>query len=76
MTVSLPNESPEYRVARNALLSAEAELRTKVEEVASLRRGLPTGGRFHRTTAFDPFRRKQPLFQLCLDRMTLWPFTL
>ncbi|WP_170760933.1 DUF899 family protein [Ruegeria lacuscaerulensis] len=44
MTVSLPNESPEYRVARNSLLSAEADLRAKIEEVASLRRGLPKGG--------------------------------
>ncbi|MES0825503.1 DUF899 family protein [Ruegeria sp. SCP11] len=44
MTVSLPNENPEYRAARNTLLSAEADLRAKVEEVASLRRGLPKGG--------------------------------
>ncbi|WP_170335829.1 DUF899 family protein [Ruegeria arenilitoris] len=52
MPVSLPNESPEYRTARNRLLSAEAELRAKVEEVASLRRGLPNGGAVPQDYAF------------------------
>ncbi|NVO55887.1 DUF899 family protein [Rhodobacteraceae bacterium B1Z28] len=44
MPVSLPNESPEYRAARNRLLTAETELRAQVEKVATLRRGLPKGG--------------------------------
>ncbi|WP_170468170.1 DUF899 family protein [Ruegeria arenilitoris] len=44
MPVSLPNESPQYRAARNALLTAEAELRAQIEQVANLRRGLPKGG--------------------------------
>ncbi len=44
MPVSLPNESPEYRTARNKLLTAEAELRARVEAVARLRRSLPKGG--------------------------------
>ena len=44
MTINLPNESPDYRKARNKLLQAEIELREKVEEVAALRRQLPQGG--------------------------------
>jgi predicted dithiol-disulfide oxidoreductase (DUF899 family) len=39
-----PNESPNYRSARNQLLEAERELRRRVEAVASLRRQLPVGG--------------------------------
>jgi predicted dithiol-disulfide oxidoreductase (DUF899 family) len=39
-----PNESAEYRAARNALLVEEIELRRHVERVASQRRALPSGG--------------------------------
>jgi len=39
-----PNESPEYRSARNALLAEEIELRRQLERVASQRRALPAGG--------------------------------
>ncbi|MBV9156817.1 MAG: DUF899 family protein [Acidobacteriaceae bacterium] len=39
-----PNESREYRVARNALLIEEIELRRQLERVASQRRSLPAGG--------------------------------
>ncbi|HVH20901.1 MAG TPA: DUF899 family protein [Pseudonocardia sp.] len=42
--VSYPGESTEYRVARNALLAREAELRRATEEVAEARRRLPPGG--------------------------------
>ncbi len=44
MTIRFPNESDEYRSARNALLDAEIELRSSIERVASLRRSLPRGG--------------------------------
>ena len=40
-----PNESPEYRRPRNALLAEEIELRRHIERVAALRRALPPGGR-------------------------------
>lgn len=40
-----PNESAEYRQARNALLAAEIEVRRAVERVASQRRALPEGGK-------------------------------
>ena len=41
---SMPNESAEYRAARNALLAEEIELRRHIERVAELRRSLPPGG--------------------------------
>jgi predicted dithiol-disulfide oxidoreductase (DUF899 family) len=40
-----PNESAEYRAARNALLVEEIELRRHIERVAAQRRALPSGGR-------------------------------
>ena len=39
-----PNESPEYRAARNALLVQEIESRRAAERAAELRRQLPPGG--------------------------------
>ena len=39
-----PNESDEYRAARQALLVEEIELRRNVERVAEMRRNLPPGG--------------------------------
>src|SRR5664279_3855332 len=43
--VNFPNESSEYRSARNALLAEEIELRRHIEHVASQRRALPKGGK-------------------------------
>ena len=40
-----PNESADYRKARNALLVEEIELRRAIERVASQRRALPEGGK-------------------------------
>jgi predicted dithiol-disulfide oxidoreductase (DUF899 family) len=42
--ITLPNESDEYRRARNALLAEEIELRRHIERVAEQRRALPPGG--------------------------------
>jgi predicted dithiol-disulfide oxidoreductase (DUF899 family) len=42
--IHFPNESAEYRRARNALLAEEIELRRHVERVAAQRRALPRGG--------------------------------
>jgi predicted dithiol-disulfide oxidoreductase (DUF899 family) len=39
-----PNESADYRAARNALLVEEIELRRHIERVAAQRRALPPGG--------------------------------
>jgi predicted dithiol-disulfide oxidoreductase (DUF899 family) len=40
-----PNESAEYRTARNALLAEEIDLRRHIERVAAQRRALPPGGK-------------------------------
>lgn len=40
----MPNESAEYRAARDALLREEIELRRQLERVAAQRRALPPGG--------------------------------
>ncbi len=40
-----PNEPPEYRASRDALLAAEIDLRRQVEKVAAQRRALSLGGR-------------------------------
>jgi predicted dithiol-disulfide oxidoreductase (DUF899 family) len=42
--IRFPNESEEYREARNRLLEAEAQLRADIERVAEQRRELPQGG--------------------------------
>lgn len=42
--VRIPNESVDYRHARNALLAEEIELRRHIERVAEQRRALPPGG--------------------------------
>jgi predicted dithiol-disulfide oxidoreductase (DUF899 family) len=48
-----PNESAEYRSARNALLVEEIELRRQIERVAELRRKLPPGGEVTGAYAFE-----------------------
>src|SRR5579864_2375604 len=42
-SMTLPNESDEYRRARNTLLAEEIELRRHIERVAEQRRALPPG---------------------------------
>lgn len=42
--LTYPNESAEYRAARNALLAEEMALREHIEAVAAQRRALPPGG--------------------------------
>ena len=39
-----PNDSPQYRAARTALLEEEIELRRHIQRVAAQRRALPLGG--------------------------------
>lgn len=52
-TNQFPNESDAYREARNELLVAEMALRKQYEEVAKLRRTLPTGGTLKEDYIFD-----------------------
>src|SRR5258708_38303888 len=48
-----PNESAEYRRAREALLAEEIELRRHIERVAERRRKLPPGGEVKKNYAFE-----------------------
>jgi predicted dithiol-disulfide oxidoreductase (DUF899 family) len=43
-SIRFPNESDEYRAARDALLDEEIALRRQTEAVAEQRRQLPLGG--------------------------------
>ena len=51
--IRFPNESPEYRRARTALLAEEIELRRHIERVAAQRRALPPGGEVPTNYRFD-----------------------
>ena len=48
-----PNESQEYRDARDALLKNEQELIDKVNSVAARRRAMPLGGQLKEDYAFQ-----------------------
>jgi predicted dithiol-disulfide oxidoreductase (DUF899 family) len=66
-----PNESAQYRAARNELLVEELELRRQLERVALQRRALPPGGEipqdFEFTSEAGPIR----LSSLFRDKQTL-----
>ncbi len=51
--VRFPNESEEYRRARDALLAEEIELRRHIERVARQRRALPPGGAVKKDYRFE-----------------------
>ena len=53
MSVTFPNESSEYRQARDALLQQEIALRRQMEAVAAARRALPPGGKVPEDYVFD-----------------------
>jgi predicted dithiol-disulfide oxidoreductase (DUF899 family) len=51
--LAYPNESTEYRVARDALLAEEMNLRRQIEAVAAQRRALPPGGEVPENYLFE-----------------------
>jgi predicted dithiol-disulfide oxidoreductase (DUF899 family) len=51
--MAFPNESAEYREARNALHDAEIALRRQTEAVAEMRRALPPGGEIPEDFMFE-----------------------
>ena len=53
MGVTFPNESSDYRTARNQLLQREANLRREMEAVAAELRSLPPGGAVPEDYEFD-----------------------
>jgi predicted dithiol-disulfide oxidoreductase (DUF899 family) len=67
----LPNESPEYREARNTLLAEEIELRRHIERVAALRRALPPGGTIPEDYTLDSEKGTVHLSDLFGDKQTL-----
>ncbi len=56
MIIRFPNESPEYREARDRLVQAEIALRRSMESVAVARRALPYGGEIPKDYAFEGCR--------------------
>jgi len=67
--LAYPNESVEYRTARNALLDAEMALRRQIEEVAALRRALPPGGVVDQDYAFERIGAHQRPEQVKLSEL-------
>lgn len=64
MRVNFPNESAEYRAARDVLLRREVALRREMEAVAAERRALPPGGEVPEDYVFErmgPEGRPEPV---------------
>jgi predicted dithiol-disulfide oxidoreductase (DUF899 family) len=66
-----PNESAEYRRARQELLAEEIELRRHIERVADLRRALPPGGEVAKRYQFTGESGEVTLPDLFGDKETL-----
>jgi predicted dithiol-disulfide oxidoreductase (DUF899 family) len=69
--VRMPNESADYRSARNALLAEEIELRRHIERVAAMRRELPPGGEARGDYRFEGVNGAVDLAGLFGDKQTL-----
>jgi predicted dithiol-disulfide oxidoreductase (DUF899 family) len=69
--VRFPNESTEYRRAREALLAEEIELRRHIERVAEQRRSLPPGGEVKKDYAFEGESGPASFANLFGDKTTL-----
>jgi len=76
--VTFPNETDDYRAARDSLLAAEIELRRQAEAVAAERRALPPGGTLKQDYVFlslagDDVRLSQ-LFTEKSDDLLIYSF--
>lgn len=69
--VRFPNESEDYRRARDALLAEEIELRRHIERVAQQRRELPPGGVLPKDYAFEGEGGPVRLSELFAGKQTL-----
>jgi predicted dithiol-disulfide oxidoreductase (DUF899 family) len=67
-----PNESPDYRAARDELLEAELALRRQEEAVAVQRRALPLGGEVPEDYVFDGVDGPVRMSELFGDKDTLY----
>ncbi|HEX4199321.1 MAG TPA: DUF899 family protein [Caulobacteraceae bacterium] len=70
-----PNESAEYRAARNALLAEEIEVRRHIERVAEQRRALPPGGEVTQSFQFEGENGPVSLADLFGDKETLFLYS-
>jgi predicted dithiol-disulfide oxidoreductase (DUF899 family) len=69
--VRFPNESAEYRKARDELLAEEIELRRHIERVAEQRRALPPGGAIPKDYRLEGERGPIGFSDLFKDKQTL-----
>ncbi len=69
--VRFPNESEEYRQARDVLLAEEIELRRHIERVAEQRRQLPPGGEVPKEYRFEGEKGPVSFADLFGDKQTL-----
>jgi predicted dithiol-disulfide oxidoreductase (DUF899 family) len=69
--IRFPNESAEYRRAREALLAEEIELRRHIERVAEQRRALPPGGEVTKNYTFEGEQGLASFVDLFGDKDTL-----
>jgi predicted dithiol-disulfide oxidoreductase (DUF899 family) len=66
-----PNESDDYRRARQSLLAEEIELRRHIERIAERRRKLPPGGEATEDYRFESESGPRGLIELFGDKTTL-----
>ena len=64
-----PNESDEYRQARDKLLEEELKLRQKVVEIAEQRQALPDGGKIKEDYVFDELTESGEVKQTKLSEL-------
>src|ERR1043165_20593 len=69
--MNFPNETSDYRAARDRLLQSELDLRRQIESVAAQRRELPPGGEVPEDYVFDGVEGKVRLSQLFAKGDTL-----
>jgi predicted dithiol-disulfide oxidoreductase (DUF899 family) len=69
--IRFPNESKDYRRARNRLLAEEIKLRRHIERVAEQRRALPPGGVVSKDYRFEGENGTVVFSQLFGDKQTL-----
>lgn len=75
-TAHWPNESPEYRAARNMLVAEEIEVRRHIERVAAMRRALPPGGEVPKDFDFIGEEGSTHLSALFGDKNTLMIYSM
>ena len=66
---AFPNESAEYREARNKILEAEIELRRKTEDLAKMRRNMPMGGKIKEDYIFEELDSNRKVKQTKLSEL-------